>query len=245
MATNVALHRKSYVGALALAANTRDVSYSIAAAMQPSTTYSDGGWECVRPGLKSGTITFDGFTDFAVGAVDDTIGVAGLGGQNVISVYENPTGTIAAGDHARISRGVVTTFEPIRGAVGEMAGLMLGAKFDTVVPEALVLHPETSRSSTGTGTAVAMTGPTSSQRLYAALHVVAWSGLTSLVVKVQTDDNGSFTSATDRITFSTATGVTSEWSSVAGAFNTETHVRVSYTIVGTGSCTFAVAAGVL
>lgn len=245
MTTFVALHRKSYLGVLALAGNTRDVGYSLKAAMQPCTSYLDGGWECVRPGLKSGTITFDGFQDFAVASVDDTIGVAGVGGQNVISVYENPTGTVTAGDHARISRGVITAYEPIRGAIGEMAGLMIGAKFDTVVPEALVLHAEAARTATGTGTAVAMTGPTSAQRLYAALHVTAWSGLTSLVVKVQTDDNSGFTSATDRITFSTATGTTSEWSSVAGAFNTETHVRVSYTIVGTGSVTFNVAAGVL
>lgn len=245
MTTFVALHRKSYLGPLALAANTRDVGYSLAAAMVECTTYNDGGWECVAPGLKSGTITFDGFTDFAAGGVDDTLGVDGVGGQYAISVYENPTGTVTAGDHARISRGVVTTFEPIRGAVGEMAGLMIGGKFDAVVPEALVLHPEASRTATGTGTAVAMTGPTSSQRLYAALHVTAWSELTSLVVKVQTDDNSGFTSATDRLTFTTATGVTSEWSSVAGAFNTETYVRVSYTIVGTGSCTFACAAGVL
>lgn len=245
MATNVALHRKAYVGALALAGNTRDVGYSIMAAMQPATTYNDGGWECVKPGLKSGTITFDGFQDFAVASIDDTIGVAGLGGQNVISVYENPSGSVTAGDHARISRGVIESYEPITGAVGEMAGLTIGAKFDTVVPEALVLHPEAARTATGTGTAVAMTGPTSSQRLYAALHVVAWSGLTSLVVKVQSDDNSGFTSATDRLTFTTATGVTSEWSSVAGAFNTETHMRVSYTIVGTGSVTFALAAGVL
>ena len=59
---------------------------------------------------------------------------------------------------------------------------------------------------------------------------------------MQSDDNSGFTSATNRITFTQATGVTSELLSVAGAI-TDDYWRLSYTIVG-GSFTFAVALGI-
>ena len=64
-------------------------------------------------------------------------------------------------------------------------------------------------------------------------------------MKVQSDDAVGFPSATDRITFSTVTGVGSEFTSVAGAFNTETHLRASWTVSGTGSISFVVVCGVL
>ena len=98
----------------------------------------------------------------------------------------------------------------------------------------------------GTGTAVAFTAPTATQSLYASFHVLSVTGTGTLTLKVQTDDNGSFTSATDRITFTAATtGNTAQWSSVAGAI-TDDWWRITYTISGTGPAfAFAVTAGVL
>jgi hypothetical protein len=61
---------------------------------------------------------------------------------------------------------------------------------------------------------------------------------------VESDDNGSMTSATTQITFPQKTFVTSEWLSAAGAI-TDDYWRVGYTIGGsTPSFNFAVVVGI-
>ena len=105
----------------------------------------------------------------------------------------------------------------------------------------MLIHPDaTARTSSGTGTAWQVGALSSSQRLYAGLHVISASGTTpTLAVKVQSDTVG-FGSATDRITFSTATDVANreQFSSVAGAI-TDDYWRVSYTIGGSSTPTFS------
>ena len=54
----------------------------------------------------------------------------------------------------------------------------------------------------------------------------------TLALKVQSDDNSSFTSATDRITLTNFTAVGAQYSKVAGAI-TDTHYRINYTLSGT------------
>jgi hypothetical protein len=126
-----------------------------------------------------------------------------------------------------------------------MAGAMFTLPYDTVTTRALVAHPSAARTADGTGTAVALTGPSATQRLYATLHVLAYTGFTNVVFKVQSDDSGAFSSATDRITFATVTGVTNEFASVAGSFSSETHMRAFWDVTGSGSVTFVMAFGVL
>jgi hypothetical protein len=140
---------------------------------------------------------------------------------------------------------VIGSENPLGGAKGEMATFEWSVPYDTAITQGKVLYPSTATTADANGTAVAMTGPTAAQKLYAALHVTAFSGLTNVIVKIQSDDNSGFTSATDRITFTTATGTTSQFTSVAGDFSSETHVRVNIDVTGTGSTTFVVMAGVI
>ena len=103
--------------------------------------------------------------------------------------------------------------------------------------------PHASYTTAGfTGDGVALTGPDAAQSLYAVIHVTAASG-TDLAVKIQSDDNSGFTTATDRVTFSTVSAVSSQWSSVAGDLSTETHWRVGAT-VATGTFSVLVGFGV-
>lgn len=246
MATYVGVHNRVYLGHLDLSGYTHMVdSGSLTRAMQPCTTHGDGGYSCVKPGLISGAGRVEFYQDWAADALDDEMSVGQLGTQYPFSVAPNPTGTLAAGDPAYISRGVLGTLNPGLGMKGEMASGEFVVPFDTAVPQAKVLHPKAARTTTGNGTAVTMAGPTAAQTLYAALHVTAYSGLTNVVFKIQSDDSSGMASATDRITFTTVTGTTSQWASVAGSFSSETHVRVSWTVSGTGSVSFFVAAGVI
>lgn len=246
MATYVGLHNRVYLGHLDLSGHAHQVnSGTLTRAMQNSETFDDGGYSCVLPGLISGEGRVMFRQDWAANELDDQISVGQLGTQYPFTVVPNPTGTVTAGDAAYIARGLIGDIDPGLGLKGEIANGEFGIPFDTATAQALVLHPLASRTATGNGTAVALTGPSASQKLYAALHVTAYDSITNLVVKVQTDDGSGFSTPTDRITFSTVTGKTSEWSSVAGDFSTETHVRVTYTITGSGSVSFVVAAGVI
>jgi len=210
----------------------------------PFTTYADRGWVANKPGLKSGTFTATLFADYATGVLDDQLGVAALGGTYAVTVIPDDPAPVA-GDLAWFSRGYLGRYNPLTGSVGEAAKAELELPYDRPFVRGTLLHPKTARTANGNGTAVALTGPTASQRLYAALHVTAYSGLTNVVVKIQSDDAVGMASATDRITFSTVTGVGSEFTSVAGGFSTETHVRATWTVTGSGSITFAVVCGVL
>lgn len=243
MATVVVTDVKPYLGVLDLTSLTESVSFGdLTAVAVPFTNMGSGGYNEFKPGLISGEMTTELFADFAAGAPDEILGT-GVGSQYAWTGLL--PGSAAAGDPCYLSRGYINKRAPWMGAVGGAAKTSLTLPYDTRIIRGSVLQPSTARTTTGTGTAVAMAGPTASQSLWATLHVFAYSGLTNIVIKVQSDDNGSFTSATDRITFSTVTGTTSQFTSVAGSFSSETHVRVSWTVTGTGSCTFAVAAGVL
>ena len=245
MGAFVGLHNKVFLGQLDLTGYASRVNFGeLSRAMPVCTTLGDAGYQCVKPGLISGSATIEGYQDFASGAVDDNFSVDELGSQFPLTVFPNPTGTVAVGDAAWLSRGVEASLNPLSGAKGEMAGFTIELGYDTAIVQGKVAHTATVTTS-GSDSGVALTGPGSGQALYAALHVTAYTSLTNLIVKVQTDDNASFTSATDRITFSTATGLTSEWKSVAGSFSSETYARVLYTVTGSGSATFACAVGVI
>jgi hypothetical protein len=245
MATFVNMHARAFIGHIDVT-NADKVDFgTITVDAVPFTNFTSGGFTEMKPGLIRGNFQVDAFQDFAADTMDDELGVAALGTQYPISVAPNPTGTETAGDAAWFSRGIVTMYDPLGGAKGQAAKAITGAVYDTAVIRGICAHPEAARTTTGNGTIVALTGPTTSQRLYCALHVTAYSGLTNLIVTVQSDDGAGFGSATTRATFATVTGVTSEFTSVAGYGATETHHRIVYTITGTGSVTFAAFLGVL
>lgn len=245
MGAFVGLHHKVFLGQLDMTGYSKSVNFGdLSRAMPECTTLGDGGYTCVKPGLITGTAKIEGYQDYASGAVDDTFSIDELGTQFPLTVFPNPTGTVTVGDTAWLSRGVEATLNPLGGAKGDMAAFTIDVAYDTAIVKGTVLHSSAVTTS-GSDSGVALTGPGTGQALYATLHVTAYSSLTDLTVKVQTDDNSSFTSATDRITFSTVTGLTSEWKSTAGSFSSETYARVLYTVTGSGSATFACAVGVI
>lgn len=246
MAAFVGNHHKIYVAHLDLTALANRVDFGPLKRNDVDfTTFADGGFKVAKPGLASGEAMVGGFQDYDAGVLDDQISLAQIGTQYPITVVPTTSGTVTAGDPAYIARGVLNRLAPMKVTVGDAAGVELGLTYDAAFPRALVAHPSAARTTTGTGTAVALAGPTAAQKLYVALHVTAYSGLTNVVFKVQSDDGVGFASATDRITLTTVTGTGSQWGSVAGDFSTESHHRVSWTVTGTGSITFVAAFGVI
>jgi len=101
-------------------------------------------------------------------------------------------------------------------------------------------------SSSANATARQLGAVASGESMYAVLHVHGTGGTPTLDVTVESDSTNSFSGAeTTRITFAQATGLTSEWKSVAGAI-TDDWWRVAYTIGGTTpDMSFSVALGIL
>lgn len=246
MSSFVGISDQIIVGQLDLTSKASRIDFGpLTRAMKDFTTFADGGFTCVLPGLINGEATVKGFQDFATDVLDDDLSIGQLGSQYPITAIPNASGTVTAGDPAWLSRGVVSELNPLEGAKGDPAGFTLKLPFDTICSRALVAHPTAARTANGNGTAVPLAGPNATQRLYACLHVLAYSGFTNVVFKIQSDNAVGFPSSTDRITFGTVTARGSEFASVAGDFSTETHQRVSWTVSGVGSITFICAFGVL
>lgn len=231
-------------GALELRGLGKNVTCTTEAVALDKTTYASEGWTEHIGGLKSGTVDMELLQDRAAGGLDE-LAWSYLG---VASVPKSLTSASTDGAVAYLMNGISLGYTPVDGEVGQLATTRIsGRSASSPVVRGKLLHPTlTARTSSSTGTGRQLGAVVAGKSLYAALHVVEVSGTTpSLTVKVQSDDNADFTSATDRITFTAATDETYEWSSVAGAV-TDDYWRITYTISGTNpSFKFAVTAGIL
>lgn len=216
-------------------------------AMQDAPHFGSKGYMIRVPGLKSYQTAIGGNADYgSATAVSNVFKTSTVGTQYAVSAL--PTGGATAGDPATFTRGRLDSFKSPTGNVGALAGFAMNITSDTAQIDGMVLQPLAAQTTTGTGTITAMTPPTATQKLYAALHVTSVSGTNpTLDVVVQSAALVGFGSPTDRITFTTATTTGYQWATpVAGAI-TNGYWRVSYTISGTDTPTFsfAVVVGVL
>jgi hypothetical protein len=232
------------VGSREMAGNAKNVSLSTEVQALDTTALSTSGNTTLIAGNKSGSVSLEFMQDFAEGTVDDTLypmlGTAG--------VVKSICTASADGSDAYLLKSIPLSYTPITGAVGELAmGSISGSSSTGPVVRGLLIHPSNvARTSSGTGTGRQLGAVAADKAVYAAIHVIAASGTSpTLDVIVQSDDNSGFTSPTTRLTFTQATGKTSQLLSLAGAV-TDDYWRVSYTIGGsTPSFTFAVTVGVL
>ena len=120
------------------------------------------------------------------------------------------------------------------GTVGEIAPFSISKSqsSDIVVQGKVEIDGDLTASGNSTGVQLGAVGAT--EKCYVAIHCYAVSGTSTPTVtfKLQSDDNASFTSPTDRITFTDITAIGSDFQSVAGAI-TDDYWRLNYTISGT------------
>jgi len=231
-------------GGLELAGHGKNVNLAVDVNPLDTTALSTTGWTTVVGGLKSATVDLEFMQDMAAGSVDETLW-ANFGTAGVVRSLATAS---ADGSVGYTMQGVSLSYSPLQGSVGELAmGSITGYASSSPLVRGRVLHPSNvSRTSSSAGTGRQIGAVTAGKKMYAALHVISASGTSpTLDVKVQSDDNAGFTSATDRITFAQASDVGAEWGSVDGAI-TDDYWRVSYTVGGTDpSFAFAVVAGIL
>lgn len=191
----------------------------------------DSGWKKVMGGLGSSTLAAEGFWEAGDESKVDDEAWANLG--SVIPFTIAPGGA-AVGSLAYVFKALRSEYK-FGGAVGDVAPWTAGATGSWPVARGKVLHPPgTARTATGNGTAVELSAVSSSQYLYATLHVLSVAGTSSptITVKVQSDVDNSFGSPTDQITFTAATAIGGQAQRTIGAI-TDSWFRVVHTISGT------------
>jgi hypothetical protein len=107
-----------------------------------------------------------------------------------------------------------------------------------------ILLPKATRTDTTNGSAIQLGALSASQRIIAVLHVFAETGGGTWTLTIESDDNSDFSSATTRITFTGATGVTRECKQLDGAV-TDDYWRAVLTKSGGTNCVAFAMAGIL
>lgn len=232
---------KVYVGGYNLSGQLNQAALQYTAMMLDETTFG-ATTRINKGGLKAVTAAIEGLWDASSTSAPDPVLFAGVGTAQ-IPVSLVPQGA-TAGNTAFLFRAAQADYKP-GAAIGELLGFsveLLGSGGLPGLVRGALLHAGSATGNISGGTAVQLGAVAAGKSLYAILHT--FSGTGNFTVKIQSDDNSGFTSATDRITFTqvgTATPVASEWATVAGAI-TDDWFRITATNPNTRD--FAVTLGI-
>ena len=217
-----------------LTTQLNQVSIDLSAEALDRTDFSDTTRKRVG-GLKTAAISAAGF--FGAAEPDASL-FADLGGADKLITV---AATTVEGDIAYFLRSLVSEYAPLDGNIGDLAGfsLVAGANLGDLI-RGTIGHNNT-QTATGNATGRQLGAIAAGQSIYVGTHITAFNG-TSVQIIIQSDDNSGFTSATDRITFSAATAIGSQFASLAGAV-TDDWWRVRYVVIGT-SFTFTTTFGI-
>lgn len=209
-----------------------------------TTTFASNGCHERVGGLSDSSVDIEGFWQAGDLSMPDDAFWAALGVATSPYTAVPTAGTV--GSLAYLTKILESSYKP-GGDIGKLLGYSAGLKGNAPVARGVILHPQgTARSTTGNGTGVQIGAITANQRMYANLHVMSISGTSTptITVKVQSSVDNTFASPTDRITFTAATTLSGQASSVLGAV-TDQWWRAVWTITGsTPSFLFAVSAGI-
>lgn len=192
------------------------------------------------PGLKSGALTLAGPQD-SVGQNLHTEIVNAIGVDNAFVATLLPDGD-AVGKPALFG-----VFDPSDFAVDASVSAAVGFTFNGVVDEGVeagfVVHALGAETGDGNGTAVDRSADLAGSSLGAAagLHVTAYSGFTSVALKIQDSPDNSVWS--DLVSFASVTAVGAQVVKTAADEAVARYLRVVTDVTGSGSITFLATVG--
>lgn len=228
-----------YLSGYELSGYSNTIGLNIAKDLYDATTFGDG-FRTRVPGLLDATFScagcwspeeVDAVLQDRIGDIDEIVSLAAVNAVGGVSYF---------------FRGVEGQYQMDAPINNVARWSMSGNASSSPIVRGKILHRATAAAATGNGAAQQIGAVISTQTIYAALHVFSVAGTTpSLTVKVQSDDASNFPSATDRLTFTAATDLTSEWKQASGAI-ADDYWRVNYTISGTNPVFgFVVSFGIL
>lgn len=215
------------------------VSVEGTAEMLDSTVFGPGATRINTAGLMSWSVSASGFWESGT----EPNQLADPNFFNRIGAVECPLTVAPNPDDGGLAYflKVVQADYSIFGAVGELAPFSLSHQQSSYMTRGKIALPPTQKLIAGSGTAIDLGLVSTTENLTAVMHVVQFDGTTMTMV-IESDDNGSFTTPTTRLTLTAATGVTSQWKNLLGPI-TDNYFRAKWTFTGT-SFTALVAIGV-
>ena len=221
---------RCYIGGYDLSDHIVGMNLNLTSEELDTTTINSGGYRSRAGGLKDAQFTANGYFEAGANKPDALLG-ASTGSEHIVTVMADS----GAGNTSYFFK--ARQFEyTLLGAVGELTPFNISASQSADQPVKATQMNDDSATITANGntTGRQLGAVTSAQKVYASLHVwsVAGSSTPTLTAKIQSDDNSSFTSATDRITMTSATTITSEYKTASGAI-TDDYWRVNWTLSGT------------
>lgn len=202
-----------------------DLAYEVD--VPESTTFGNTDRTYIA-GLRTGSISLTGFFD-ALSDTDEDVVPGQLGQAAVVLVTIAPDG-FTIGNRTYSAQGHYTG-RTITSPVDGIVATSLDVQATEGVDRGVSLHNLTSESATGQGASVDNAALTSNGAT-AFLHITAWNA-TTLDVKIEDSVNDSVWA--DLITFTQASGLTSERGTSTGTV--DRYARLNWTLVGT-SATF-------
>jgi len=213
MAKFVLKDAKLFYNQYDLSGHHNSMTFAVSVGEVEATSFGDDGVRRLG-GLESFNLSHSGFWDLGSSQVDTVLFNAIGDADTLITVRPNNDTT---GATVYFSRAVSFEYSP-GGSVGEAAAFTATAmsQGDKIVRGTLLKDGEVSGTS-GEGLALNLGGATTSQILYAALHVYGSNGDGDIDVTIESDSSSGFSSATTRKAFTsvTAPGLGSQWSSSA------------------------------
>lgn len=222
----------------AVSSTVAGVSLTHSRQVSEVTTVLDTGARFV-PGLKSGSMTIRGPQDNVPTTGLHAELAAAIGVDNGLLITALVDGD-AIGKPAAFLQGDLTDWS-IDANVSDAVGFTMGATADESVDMGWVLHPNSAETVDGNHTSVdrGTVSTPSTGGLAAALHVTAYSGLTSAALKIQHSTDNSVWA--DLVTFTSVTAVGQERKTVANGTTVNRYLRAVTDVTGTGSITFLIA----
>lgn len=230
-------------GGIQVACNAKSFNAPQVSVVELDKTALCDTWRRVHGGVRSVAWDASLMQDHADDGLDERLWAALVVPDTPVSLL--PAGT-TSGSVGWAFPSLPLSYTPIEATHSQLAMATLSGAGSGVAIRGTLMHPpDTSRTSSSTGTAYQLGAISAAQRMFCSAHVTLTSGTSEqLVLKLQSSatEGGSYT---DRITFTTATDITSQWSSVVGAV-TDTWWRASWTISGSDTPTFqfAMVAGI-
>jgi hypothetical protein len=244
MAPYVLKDCKTFFGSYDISGHTNEAMLAHKAAELNATNYGSGGAVERKAGLTDLEFAMKGFVSVSEESDDiDKLAFDNVGVTDGLFTVGPVAG--ADGERGFAFRSVQLDYNQGE-SVGDLQKFDASVKGRTDQFAGTIMHDtDAAETVTDEGTARQLGAVGATQSLYAALHVVEFTGITSLDVLVASDSVEAFSGTPeDRITFTQATAITSQWGTPDAGVHADTWYRVEFTIVGTGTATFIVTVGV-
>jgi hypothetical protein len=240
MAHFVLTNAKVLLGEFDISGDLNQVTITRTAKDEDDTCFGDTFHNCIQ-GLQMGVFAMAGFVELTDEGQEEIFF------NNMNSVVDKPIlvtlQTAAAFQRAKIGV-IMQTQVQSGGEVGSNAPFSCSGRISNHALTDANLLRVGAITGTVNGTAYELGAVAATEKVYASLHVTSVTALTSMIIKVQSASDEAFTSPNDRITFTTVTGLTSQFATPVSGAITDTWWRVICSSFTGTSATIYAAVGI-